>query len=148
MRRPTEVARDVLLDARGIELADDDDGVAHASLGRGIEPVEHVLDVAPHVHMGGRQMIEDRALGRGARRARVAGGDRGRAEVPALEEDRLPHVDRGQENQIGHGERRLRRERLRGRRDERPDDDGVESGRDDADRRQHADQRLFHALIL
>ena len=146
--RPTEVARDVLLDARGVELAHDDEGVAHALLGRGIEPVEHVLDVAPHVHTGGRQMLEDRALGRRAHRARGAGGNGGCAEVPALEKDRLPHVDRGQENQIGRRERRLRRERLRGRRDERSDDDDVEPDRDDEDRRQHADQRFFHAVIL
>src|SRR5204863_6344248 len=50
--------------------------------------------------------------------------------------------------QLGRRERRLRRERLRGRRDERPDDDGVEGDGDEEDRRQHADQRLFHVVIL
>ena len=51
MRRPTEVARDVLLEARDIELADDDDGVAHAEelgfenvLNRGVAVADQLPD--------------------------------------------------------------------------------------------------------
>ena len=50
-----ELGHEITLDVAGIEPADDDDRVARSPLGRGIQPIQDVLDVASQVDTGGRE---------------------------------------------------------------------------------------------
>ena len=102
-----QVARQVGVDGRGVEPAEQDDRVPGGLGGGRVDRVERVVHIVPGIHARYAQVLEEASVLHGGRRHRLHGRDARSPEEPALQEHRLLDVDAAEQEQVLRGERVL-----------------------------------------